>query len=52
MDHHVVTWAISVVVVLLLLRMVEGYVAKPTELRGPPSNVQDTITGDKKYVYM
>jgi hypothetical protein len=53
MDRHVVQWAIAVLVVLLCLRMVEGYVmAKPISLLGVPSNVQDTITGDKKYVYM
>lgn len=53
MDRHVVTWALSVLIVLLLLRMVEGYVmAQPTPMRGVPSNVQDTITGDKKYIYM
>jgi hypothetical protein len=53
MDRHVVTWALTVLVVLLFLRMVEGYVvARPTPALGVPSNVQDTITGDKKYIYM
>jgi hypothetical protein len=53
MDKHVVTWAMVVIVVLLFLRVAEGYVmADPTPRLGVPSNVQDTITGDKKYIYM
>jgi hypothetical protein len=53
MDKHVVKWALTVLVVLLFLRMAEGYVmAGPTPRLGVPSNVQDTITGDKKYIYM
>ena len=53
MDKHVVTWALTVLVVLIFLRMAEGYVmVGPTPCLGEPSNVQDTITGDKKYVYM
>lgn len=53
MDKYVVKWALIVIIVLLFLRMAEGYVmAGPTPRLGIPSNVQDTITGDKKYVYM
>jgi hypothetical protein len=48
--NHVTTWAILVIIVLLTLRMLEGYVVRPSVL--VPSNVQDTITGDKKYIYM
>jgi len=43
--NHVTTWAILVIIVLLSLKMLEGYIVSP-------SNVQDTITGDKKYIYM
>jgi hypothetical protein len=55
MDRHVVTWALTVLVVLIFLRMAEGYVMTrptPTPMLGVPSNVQDTMTGDKKYIYM
>ena len=53
MDKHVVKWAVVVIIVLFFLRMAEGYVmAGPTPRLGVPSNVQDTITGDKKYIYM
>jgi len=52
--YHVATWALTVLVVLLALRMIEGYVTRPAPLIDytAPSNVQDTITGDKKYIYM
>jgi hypothetical protein len=52
--HHVVKWALIVLVILLSLHMVEKYITQPSPLveKTYPSNVQDTITGDKKYVYM
>jgi hypothetical protein len=52
--NHVTVWAICVLFVLLTLKMVEGYITRPEPLINVniPSNVQDTITGDKKYVYM
>jgi len=52
--YHVLTWALTVIVILMMLKMVEGYVTRPAPLidNTKPSNVQDTITGDKKYVYM
>ena len=53
MDKHVVRWAMVVIVVLLFIRVTERYVMTgPTPRLGVPSNVQDTITGDKKYIYM
>ena len=55
MKHHfVANWAIAVIIVLLLLRMAEGYMVKPgpSETLNLPLNVQDTITGDKKYIYI
>jgi hypothetical protein len=52
--YHVATWALTVLVILLSLHMVERYIMSPRPLveDNIPSNVQDTITGDKKYVYM
>jgi len=52
--YHVLTWALTVLAVLLALKMVEDYIVRPAPLIDDtiPSNVQDTITGDKKYIYM
>jgi hypothetical protein len=52
--YHVATWALTVMIVLFALKVVEGYVIRsaPSYTTMVPSNVQDTITGDKKYVYM
>ena len=52
--YHVATWALIVLIILLSLHMIEKYITRSTPLieKTYPSNVQDTITGDKKYVYM
>ena len=52
--HHVATWALVVLIILLSLHMVEKYITQPSPLleKTYPSNVQDTITGDKKCAYM
>lgn len=46
-DHHVVAWALAVIVLLLTLKMIEGYIIRPHPLIDitQPLNVQDTITG-------
>ena len=52
--YHVATWALVSLVVLLSLNMAEKYIIRPSPLidNTTPLNVQDTITGDKKYAYM
>ncbi len=54
MKQHIMNWVLAVIIVLLLLRVVEGYMMKPEPLTdiNIPLNIQDTITGDKKYTYM
>ena len=49
---HVATWALSVFVILFALKMVDGYKPSPVSDETQPLNVQDTITGDKIYLYM
>ena len=52
--NRVTIWAILVLFFLLILNMIEGYIVKPTPMIDLiiPSNIQGTITGDKKYIHM
>jgi len=52
--YHVATWALVVLIILLSLHMVERYITQPAPVMDKtyPSNVQDTITGDKKCARM
>lgn len=54
MKQYVITWIVAVMIILLSLKVVEGYIMKPEPLTdiNIPLNVQDTITGDKKYIHM
>ena len=46
--NHVTVWALSVMVVLLFLKLIEGYQPAPIVNVNRPTNVQDTITGAYK----